>query len=513
MAKGDVRTYYPADVVEVLDGFSQTLTEGDFDEYQQWMTAKFQDNKIVFLGSFMGSGKTGTAIHAATKLLRKGKITKVLVVAPLNVAKDTWPDEMMVWDFARDFEFSVIVGDAATREAALEKDVQFYFINRENLRWLYETVGITGWIWDCLIYDEATRLAAGDKKTSGSIRVDGTQSRKRLSEFGYLTKVRHRFKYVWELSGTPAPRGVIGLWGPIYILDGGERLGRSKTKFEERWFKENPYTRKKEPHDHSEGEILERCKDVMFCLKEEDYLDLPPLVKRDRFVTLNPRHMAQYREFERTLALDEYNVEAVNNGVLCNKLLQFANGSVYAEEDMDGADLLSPPDWRKKAVAKHVHNAKLQELGSIFQEAEGRSVLIAYSYKFDVQAIKKRYPFVRIYGETANDLQDWNRGRLRAMILHPASAGHGMNFQHGGNIAVWYGLNWSLELYQQFNKRLARRGQQADRVWMYRILARGTMDERVSAALEAKAADQERITDTFRVRAHEIEEWARREAA
>lgn len=510
MAKGDIRTYYPADVVEILDGFPETLTEDDFEDYQKWMSEKMQTSKAVFLGAFMGSGKTGTALHAASKLLKAGKITKILVIAPLNVAKDTWPDELMVWDFARWMRYSVIVGDAEQRETALAKDAEIYFINRENLRWLYEKVGIRGWMWDALIYDEATRLSEGDKKTKKGKRKDGSIRRMRRSEFGYLAKVRFKFKYVWELSGTPAPRGLIGLWGPMYILDKGERLGSSITSFRNRWFRHNMYTRTYEPFDHSEDQIMDQVKDIMHVLREEDYLDLPPLVKRDRMVNLTPKHMRQYREFERTLALDEYNVEAVNNGVLCNKLLQFANGSVYAEED---GDPMKDMDYERKSVAKHIHNAKLQELGSIFQEAEGRSVLIAYSYKFDVQAIKKRYPWVRIYGETSRDLQDWNKGKLRAMILHPASAGHGLNFQKGGNIAVWYGLNWSLELYQQFNKRLARRGQEADHVWLYRILAKGTMDEVVARRLEANAATQDRITDNVRVRVNEIQEWAKRQAA
>jgi SNF2 family DNA or RNA helicase len=510
MAKADVRTYYQADVVKVLDGFPVTRTAADFEDYQKWMSDLMQKNEVVLLGAFMGSGKTATALHAARKCLDRGEIKKILVIAPLNVAKDTWPDELMVWDFARRFTYSVIVGDAATREAALAQEADIYFINRENLRWLYEKVGMVGWFWDCLIYDEASRLKAGDKKTKGNIRMDGTASRKRMSEFGYLTKVRHKFKKVWELTGTPAPKGVIDLWGPAYILDRGKSLGTSRAKFLERWFRYDQYSRTHEPFDHSEGEILERLKGVMYCLKEEDYLDLPPIKTVDRWVNLTPLQMRQYKKFEQTLALEEYNVDAATNAVLCNKLLQFANGSIYAEEDGDPMDA---PDLKRKSVAKHIHDTKLQELGSVFEEAGGRSVLIAYSYKFDIQSIVKRYPFVRVYGSTPNDLQDWNRGKLKAMILHPASAGHGLNFQKGGNIAVWYGLNWSLELYQQFNKRLARRGQESDCVWLYRILARNTMDGSVAERLIERAITQDRITDNFRVRMEEVARWARKRAA
>lgn len=502
MKKADIRTYYPIDVIEVLDGFEVTRTADDFEDYQWWMSDLMHDHETVLLGAFMGSGKTATALHAARRLLDEGKVKKVLVVAPLNVAKDTWPDELLVWDFARRFTYSVIVGDAEQREAAARKDVELYIVNRENYNWLYDFLGIRRWNFDLLIYDEASRLKEGDKRTKPNVRKDGSISRARLSHFGHLAKTRHKFKRVWELSGTPAPNGVIDLWGPIYVLDRGERLGRSRTAFLQRWFHYNSYSRTYEAHDHSEAEITEKLKGIFWCLKEEDYLNLPPLKVVDRFVRLTPPQMAAYKEFERTLALEEYDVEAVNNGVLCNKLLQFANGSIYTEEDND-----DPDDFRTKSVAKHVHNHKLDELGSIFEEAGGRPLLIAYSYKFDVQAIKKRFPFVRIYGETANDLRDWNRGRLKGMVLHPASAGHGLNFQQGSNLAVWYGLNWSLELYQQFNKRLHRRGQEAESVWLYRILARGTNDIRVAERLEERGITQDRITDTVRVRVEDIRAW------
>jgi len=342
------------------------------------------------------------------------------------------------------------------------------------------------------IYDEASRLKGAAKKTKPTQRKDGTYSKPRLSEFGYLRKFRHKFKWVWELSGTPAPNGLIDLWGPLYVLDGGERLGYSLTKFRERWFSYNSYTYAYEPHDHAEEQIMDRVKDCMFVLKEEDYLKLPPLVIRDRWVSLSPRHQRLYDEFEETAYLEHgYDVEAVTSGVLCNKLLQFANGSIYAPED--------PEDVDSPSVAKHIHDRKLDELGSVFEEAAGRPVLIAYSFKFDVLAIKKRYPFVQIFGQDGNDIRNWNRGKYKAMIMHPASAGHGMNFQKGGNIACWYGLNWSLELYQQFNRRLKRRGQEADRVWLYRILARKTHDVRVASKLEERSVTQERITDTVRV--------------
>ena len=505
MGKLDTRLYLQPGAEEIINGFPVTLTEKDFEDYKWWMSDLLQKNETVLLGAFMGSGKTATTLHAFHKLWKAGKARKALVIAPKNVAADTWPDEIMCWDFAREFHYACVVGDEPTRLAALEEEADIIIINRENVRWLYEQKGIR-WFrqFDVLIYDEASRLKAGNKRTAGNVRKDGSVSRKRLSEFGYMGKIRMKFKWVWELAGTPNPNGIIDLWGPIYILDKGARLGTSRTKFLERWFRYNMYTKTHEPFDHSEAEVMDRLKDIFYCLKEEDYLKLPPLQVVDRWVNLSPKHLKMYREFERTQALEEFDVEAVNNGVLCNKLLQFANGSIYAPDD-DPEEEWNP---HKKPVAKHIHNRKLDELGSIFEEAAGRPVLIAYSYKFDIHAIKKRYPWVRAYGETPNDLREWNAGKLKAMILHPASAGHGLNFQHGGNIAVWYGLNWSLELYQQFNKRLHRRGQKGQFVRLYRILARDTNDVRVAANLEQKAITQDRITDTVRVRVEDIRRQA-----
>ncbi len=501
MRKSATRLYLQPEAEAIVNGLPPMLSECDFEPYQWWMSELLQENEIVLLGAFMGSGKTATTLHAFCQLKNQGRAKKALVIAPKNVAADTWPDEIMVWDFARKLHYACVVGDEETRLRALDEEADVVIINRENLKWLYDTKGFR-WFkqFQVMIYDEASRLKSGNKKTSGSVRKDGSKSPQRRSEFGYVAKIRSVFSWVWELAGTPNPNGLIDLWGPIYVLDKGERLGRNITAFRERWFRYDTYKRTYNPFDHSEEQIMSRLKDVFFCLKEEDYLDLPPLQVVDRWVRLSEWDMARYRRFERTLALDEFDVEAVNNGVLCNKLLQFANGSVYAEED-DPEETWNP---RKKPVAKHVHNRKLDELGSIFEEAAGRPVLIAYSYKFDIHAIKKRYPWVRAFGETPNDLRDWNAGKLKGMILHPASAGHGLNFQHGGNIAVWYGLNWSLELYQQFNKRLHRRGQKESFVRLYRILARGTNDARVAERLADRAITQDRITDAVRVRVDDI---------
>lgn len=477
----------------ILDGLPPVMYAKQFDPYQWWMVRAFMRHRRILLGAFMGSGKTATALRAFTALVSLGEVRRALVVAPLNVANDTWPNEILTWAFSRDLTFAVATGTPEQRAAAIAKRAQVTIINRENFRWLLTHLPMNDWDWDVLIYDEASRLKEGDFKTKKTVRPDGTVRRPKLSEFGALNRAKMRFKYIWELSGTPCPEGLMNLWGPVFVLDNGARLGRTRSAFAKRWFKYDPDKYKYEPFDHSEKEITDRLKDIVYVLKEEDYINLPPLRVRDRLITLPEPIMRKYKKFVETLALEEFDVEAVNNGVLCNKLLQFANGSIYS--DLDEEEKLA----RKPPVARFVHDYKLKELESIRQEAEGRPLLIAYSYKFDLWAIKKRYPKFRVYGESPNDLRDWNLGRLDGLIIHPASAGHGLNFQKGSNVAVWFGLNWSLELYQQFNKRLHRRGQEGDYVWLYRILARGTMDMRTANMLSTKGLTQDRISDAFRV--------------
>jgi SNF2 family DNA or RNA helicase len=449
-------------------------------DYQWWMYNAIMNHEAVFLGAEMGLGKTGATLMAIVELLEYGGVSKVLIVAPLRVAENTWPEEIAKWDFARHLSYSVISGDEDERIAACMMKAQVYIINRENLPWLQKHLIGRAWNFDMLVYDEASRLKAGSKKTES----------KRISEFGVLSRMRFTFKKVVLLSGTPAPNGLIDLWGPIYICDKGRRLGSSITAYRDRWFRKDEYANKYEPFDHSQREIMGSINDIFYSLRESDYLKLPPLMMRDHKVTLPPKAMEIYKRMERDMILRELNVEAVNNGVLTNKLLQLANGSLYLDDK----------------TAHPIHDAKLDALDSIMMEAYGKPVLLAYSYKFDLEKIKKRYPFARIYGDSPNDNRDWNAGKIKLLITHPASAGHGLNFQHGGNIAVWYGLTWSLELYLQFRKRLHRSGQKADHVMMHRILAANTVDMNLVKALDRKGVTQDGITDTVRVRIEQVQQ-------
>lgn len=483
------------DIRDLIDGPpSRSLRRADFRGYQVYMSDRIYHEREVYLAADMGLGKTAAVLWAVRRLLDEGVVRKVLIIAPLAVANDTWPDEFRVWTFARPMKFSLLTGEEEERTAAAREPTEIHIINRENVLWLYKWLSDQGiaWPYDMIVYDEASRLKAGRKRSKGSTRADGTKSAPKMNEFGALSRVRNRVERIVELSGTPAPKGLVDLWGPFYILDQGKRLGSSRTAFLNRWFQQDRYSYEITPFLHSEREIMESISDVMVALREEDYLTLPPLTVDDRYVTLPDKVLDQYRRFERTLYCEEYDVEAVNAGVLTNKLLQFANGSLYVSED----------------EAKPIHDLKLDALESIVEETAGEPLLIAYSFRFDLDRIRKRFPKFRVYGESRSDMRDWNAGKIPGLIVHPASAGHGLNFQFGGHHAVWYGLNWSLELYQQFNKRLHRSGQKAERVFLHRILARRTEDENVASQLIARGATQDAIKDHVRLRAHELQRLA-----
>ena len=502
------RFVHDLEALELIYGPPETiLSARDLRSYQRWMSDLIVE-KDVFLGAEMGLGKTAATLHAINRMLALGVITSVLIVAPLKVAEETWAAEIAKWMFARKLTYRIVTGDEEERLAALTHDAKITIINRENLPWLQKTLGVRRWKFDMLVYDEASRLKSGRKRSKPKPRADGTMPPKKLTEFGTLRRMRFTFKRIVELSGTPSPNGLIDLWGPIYMIDQGKRLGDSMTAYKNRWFRQDHWkkgTSVVEPFEHAEAEIMERISDVFYSLREEDYLKLPPLITQDHWVTLTPPQMKRYKQFERDAAMEVRNgagqreiVEAVNGGVLTGKLLQFANGSMYLGDKFDEETGGKLP---KESVKIHDH--KLEVLDSIVAEAMGRPILLAYSFQFDRDAIIKRFPFARLYGETKNDMRDWNAGKVPLMIMHPASAGHGLNFQHGSNIAVWYGLTWSAELYRQFMKRLHRSGQKADRVFLHRILAKGTMDASVVEALNNRQITQDRITEAVRVRLDE----------
>ena len=439
--------------------------------YQRYAIERIIDTPAVALLLDMGMGKTISTLTAISELMYdRFEVRRVLVIAPLRVAMSTWRDECELWAHTRGLRLSVAVGSAREREAALSKDADVYVINRENVKWLVERCR-KDWPFDMVVIDE-----------SSSFKNPASQ------RFKALRKVRPLVKRVVLLTGTPAPNGLMDLWSQLYLLDRGERLGRTLTEYRERYFRPGQqsgyvvYSYDLRPG--ADKEIFRKIGDICVSMKSEDYLTLPPLMQNIVKVQLPDEALERYREMEKELVLSigDTDITAVSAAALTNKLLQMANGAVY--------------DAEKEVV--QIHGAKLDALDEIISCNEGKSVMVIYSYRHDLERLRKKYPKVREL-KTAEDIRDWNAGRIPLLLVHPQSAGHGLNLQHGGHIVVWYGLTWSLEAYQQTNKRLHRPGQ-TEPVMLHHLVAKGTIDEDVMRALEGKAAGQESMLDAVKAR-------------
>lgn len=480
------------------------LDEDDLHDYQEFLAATIaglvdDDCKVpgYLLAVPMAMGKTVSVLTAIARVLKTHPHMRFLIVAPLEVAKNTWPDEIEKWAHLKHITHTLVVGDAPTREKALRKDAQITIINRENLQWFWQKVGgRLGWKWQFLIYDESSRLKGFMPRTAGVKYKDGKKirTRKNLTEFGVLAQARASIDHVVELSGTPSPNGLIDLGGQIFIIDQGDRLGHNRSRYIERYFDENQFSHKITPHKNAMERIMREIKDVMIGLRAEDYIHLPPLIIEKRMIKFGKKLMADYKQFERDSVSEKYDVEAVSRGVLINKLLQFANGGLYRKDPDD-------PSAVRETLA--VHDLKLKELESIVEEAAGENILCAYSFQFDKERIRKKFPKAVFFDEEPDFVRLWNRGKIRLGCSHPASIGHGLNLQDGGHIQAWFGLTWSREYWDQFNRRLARQGQTMDKVWIYVIMATGTEDENQFDNLTVKGLTQDEIVEqvTIRLRA------------
>lgn len=462
--------------------------------YQRYLANCIYTMPAVLGAAEMSLGKTAATLTGVRRLMRKKPSYRTLIVAPLQVANETWPDEINEWEHLDDLTHTVVTGTAKQRVEALKVDADLTIINRENLQWLWKTIGgIKGWRWQILVYDESSRLKSFRRRTPSRADRHG-RKRRNLTEFGVLAAARGAIKHVVELSGTPSPNGLVDLGGQAFMLDGGQRLGVSRKAFLDRWFNVDAYTYNIEPKPHAEKEIMGLMKDVMIGLRSEDYIDLPPQHFNPIKVKLPPKIMKQYRDFKRTMVAEDYDVEAVSRGVLINKLLQFANGGLYRQDPDE-------PEAARETIA--IHDVKLKALENIVAEAAGQNILVAYSYKFDKERIKKRFPKAVFFDEEPNFVKLWNAGKIAMGVSHPASIGHGLNLQYGGYIQVWYGLTWSLELWDQFNRRLARPGQKNPTVFIHIIVAEGTADETVLEVIRTKGLTQDKITEAVRVKLNE----------
>jgi len=406
-------------------------------------------------------------------------VSKVLVIAPLRVARDTWPAEIRKWDHLRELDVSVIVGDAKTRVAAVNRPAMVYIINRENTKWLVEYYEKNGrrWDFDCVVIDELSSF-----KNHQSQR------------FKWLRKIRPYVKRWIGLTGTPTSNGLMDLWAEIGILDGGERLGRFIGRYREAYFRPgamNPHTGivyQYTIRPGAEEQIYRKISDITISMKALDYLQMPECVSVTHEVQMSPAERDIYDRMKNDLIipLEDGDVDAVNAASLSNKLLQMSNGAVYDEN----------------GNVRLIHQRKLEMLEDLIEAANGQPVLVAYWFRHDkarIQEYLKGIGYATREIKESKDIQDWNIGKIPVALIHPASAGHGLNIQDGGHILIWFGLTWSLELYMQANARLWRQGQQ-NTVTIHHIITKGTVDEDVMAALEAKDVTQEKLIAAVKAR-------------
>ena len=434
-------------------------------DYQQYAADFIIDHPISALFLGMGLGKTIITLTALVDLLFDSFLAhKVLVIAPLRVARTTWPDEISKWDHLQGLEYSVIAGTPRQRKEALQKRADLYIINRENVPWLCDQ----GFDFDTVVIDELSSFKSSKAK-----------------RFRALLQNRPKINRMIGLTGTPSSNGLEDLWAEFRLLDGGKRLGRFISHFRDEYLRPDRrngmviYSYK--PVSGAEKEIYDRISDITISMKAIDHLKMPELLTLACPVSLSSAEMERYNELKSTYVLDLQGEEvtAASAGVLCQKLSQLASGAIYTED--------------RKFIS--LHERKLDALEDLIESANGSPVLIAYWFKHDLERIKDRFPVREI--KTEADIRDWNSGKIAIAAIHPAAAGHGLNLQNGGSILIWFSLTWSLELYQQTNARLYRQGQK-ESVRIFHLVSKGTIDEEILAALERKDASQARLIEAVK---------------
>lgn len=438
-------------------------------DYQAFATNFILDHPVCGLILDMGLGKSVITLTALWDLLLdRFDIGRVLIVAPKRVAEDTWPKELAKWDHLDGLSYSLVMGTEDQRRAALQKQAKLYIINRENVAWL---VAKCPWQFDTLVLDELSSF-----KNSKAQR------------FRALKQVRPRVKRVIGLTGTPRPNSLLDLWPQMYLLDMGQRLGRFVGGYRERFFVPDKRNREiiysYKPREGAEEKIYELISDICISMKAVDHLNMPPIISNTIEVRMSLKEQGLYDEFQRNmvLQLEGEELDALNAAALSSKLTQMANGAVYGED--------------KRVFA--IHDRKLDALEDLIEAANGQPLLVAYWFKHDLERIQKRFPATRVI-DKPQDIDDWNAGKIPVALIHPASAGHGLNLQEGGSTVVWFGLTWSLELYQQLNARLWRQGQRHT-VVIQHIVTTGTQDEDIMAALSRKDLGQEAMYRAVKAR-------------
>jgi SNF2 family DNA or RNA helicase len=451
--------------------------EADLFQHQKAGVDLILKNKEFGLLLDMGLGKTATTLTAINKLIYEDlEISRVLVIAPKRVVESTWMQEAQKWEHLKHMRFSLIAGNPKTRMQALKQEADVYLISRDNVVWLCGQFGGSSLPFDMLVVDESSSF-----KNHASLRFKAL----RLALPSFYRKV--------ILTGTPAPKGMIDLWAQIYLLDRGQRLGKTITAYREGFF----YAAKSNGNivyqygcsEESRQKITDLISDVVVSMSQKDYLTLPDFIQNEIEIPMTQPVEQDYRMFEREKVLElfedeETQITAANAAALNTKLLQYANGAVY---DADGT-------WHA------VHDLKLDALADIMEEAQGNPVLVAYTFRSDMERILEKFKKYKPRQlKTDQDIQDWNDGKLDMLLMHPASGGHGLNLQQGGHVIVWYGNTWDLELLQQLNHRLKRPGQTKN-VVINKLVVKGTIDEDVIAAQKRKDGVQNALIDAVKYR-------------
>lgn len=440
------------------------LNESDMYPFQKLITQRVIDltHSAVFVD--MGMGKTVSVLTALNELIYKQlEVNKVLVIGPKRVVSSTWPKECKKWSQLQNLKLSVIEGTPQQRLAAMRVKADVYLISCDLFTWLVGEHGGRRLPYDMCIVDESSKFKNDSSQKSMVFK-----------------KVQAYFSRIVILTGTPAPNGLIDLWFQIWMLDRGLRLGAYISHYKDRFFnhvsKPGSHYGKYIPTKETEKKIYKKIKDIVISMKSEDYLDLEPVRFIDIPITLTPKVRKAYEafEYERVMELAESEVTAMSAGVMSGKLLQFAGGAIYDDEKQ----------------VHEIHDLKLQALEDLIEEANGAPVMIAYTFKHEKDRIMRALRHYNpVHFQTTKHEDDWNAGKISILVMHPASGGHGLNLQFGGSIAIWYSLNWSLELYEQWNKRLPRPGQKKQ-VRIFRLIAEGTEDENVARTLKGKGKTQ-----------------------
>lgn len=443
-------------------------------DYQKYATQFIKKNPIAALLLDMGLGKTIITLTAIHDLMFDSfEVQKVLIIAPLRVARDTWSAEIEKWEHLKNLTYSVSVGTVEERISALKQKADIYIINRENIQWLVEESGIP-FDYQMIVIDELSSFKNHQTK-----------------RFKALMKVRPKAKRIVGLTGTPSSNGLMDLYAEFRLLDMGERLGRFIGQFRNTYFQPDKrngmivYSYK--PLPYAEDAIYEKISDITISMRAVDHLNMPELIMSEYCVEMSAEEKEKYMELKKELILElpDSEVTAANAASLSNKLSQMANGAIYDDE--------------KNIIS--IHDRKLDALEDIIEAANGKTILVAYWFKHDLERIKERLHRLHIPFSTmdkSDSIKKWNNGELPVALIHPASAGHGLNLQSGGSCLVWFGLTWSLEFYQQTNARLWRQGQKSATVVIQHIITKGTVDERIMKALQDKNETQTALMEAVK---------------